>query len=189
MTRARLLLRLLLPLTLAVLLLVSACDAISPPPPDEPPAAAMLPDLPGYTTVEGQTLTNYLSTVAGGAALLAAQPELAALVATVDEVGGCYQEVGAARARLYSNEEDPLTAGAAAIADRNELLDPANFLRCALPRFGPESSDQEEAALQPCGASYTLEQDGNTFYIAYAGTRPAICQAFCTQLPACTAHQ
>ena len=188
MKRARIVPRLLLPLTLALLLLASACNVISPPPP-EPPAAAMLPDLPGYRVVEGQTLTNYLSTVAGGAALLAARPELAALVATVDEVSGCYQEVGAARARLYSNEEEPLTAGAVAIADRNELLDPANFLRCTLPQFGPESSDQEEAALQPCGTSYTLEQEGNTFYIAYAGTRPAICQAFCTQLPACTAQR
>ena len=177
--------RLLLLLALA-LALQAACDVVSPPP-AEPPAAAMLPDLPGYTVVEGQTLTDYLSTAAGGGALLAGQPELAAVVAVVDEIGGCYQEVGAARARLYSKVEDPLTAGAVAIADRNELLDPANFLRCALPQFRPQ--EQEAAAVEPCAASYTLEQEDNEFYIAYAGTRPEICRAFCTRLPACTAHE
>jgi len=188
MTKARLFLL----LALTLLLVLSACDLLSPAPPDEPPeppAAAMLPDLPGYNVVEGQTLTGYLNTVAGGAALLAGQPELAALVATVDGIGGCYQEVGAARARLYSNEEAPLTAGAVAIADRNELLDPANFFRCALPQLRPETTDEEGAPIQPCGTSYTLEQNDNTFYIAYAGTRSEICQAFCSQLPDCTAHE
>lgn len=178
---------LFLVLTLALLVLASACDP-SPPATVQPPAAEMLPELPGYTVVEGQTLTDYLSTVAGGAALLAGQPELAAVVAAVDEVGGCYQEVGAARARLYSNEEAPLTAGAVAIADRNELLDPANFLRCAVPQLRPQG-DQEEAAIQPCGTSYTLEREDDVFYIAYAGTRPEICRAFCEQLPECTAHE
>lgn len=178
----------LLFLALALTLLAGACDVISPPP-AEPPAAAMLPNLPGYTVVEGQTLTDYLSTAAGGGALLAGQPELAAVVAAVDEIGGCYQDVGAARARLYSKEDAPLTAGAVAIADRNELLDPANFMRCALPRLGPQTDQEEEAALEPCGASYTLEQEDNVFYIAYAGTRPEMCQAFCSQLPECVVHE
>lgn len=186
MTKARLLLLLILAL---LLLLVTACDALSPSPPAEPPAAAMMPDLPGYNVVEGQTLTGYLNTVAGGAALLAGQPELAALVAAVDEIGGCYQEIGAARARLYSNADTPLTAGAVAIADRNELLDPANFFQCAVPQLRPQTGDQEAAPIQPCGANYTLEQDDNVFYIAYAGTRTEICQAFCSQLPECTAHE
>lgn len=182
--------RLLLPLTLALLLLASACDALSPAPatPAEPPAATMLPDLPGYNVVEGQTLTDYLNTVAGGAALLAGQPELAAVVAVVDEIGGCYQDVGAARARLYSNADAPLTAGAVAIADRNELLDPANFFQCAVPQLRPQTGDQA-GAIEPCGTSYTLEQEDNAFYIAYAGTRPEICRAFCAQLPECTAHE
>lgn len=178
----------LLLLALTLTLLAGACDAISPTP-AEPPAAAMLPDLPGYTVVEGQTLTDYLSTAAGGASLLAGQPELAAVVAVVDEIGGCYQEVGAARARIYSKTEDPLTAGAVAIADRNELLDPANFMRCALPQLGPQTDQEEGAAIEPCGASYTLEQEDNVFYIAYAGTRPEMCQAFCGQLPGCVAHE
>lgn len=150
--------------------------------PTPPPAADMLPNLSGYNTIEGQTLTDYISTLAEGASLLAGQPELAATIAAVDGVISCYQQVGAVRARVYSKADAPLTAGTVAIADRNALLDPLNLFNCLLAPRGPESG------FEPCTASYTLSRDDNEFYIVYAGTTGEMCQLFCSQLEGCTAH-
>lgn len=156
----------------------------------EPPAGEMLPSLTGYNVVEGEQLTDYLGKQAGGAALLVGQPELAAAIAVVDHIIGCYQDVGAVQARLYSDQEAPLSAGAVAIADRNELIDPQNLFKCVAPVI-PDGTGAQGAlpSIEPCTASYTLERDNNEFYIVYAGTTEEICRAFCTALEGCTAHR
>ncbi len=173
---------------IALVALLSGCDLLpgsaTPAPPS--PAADLLPDLPGYTQVEGQTLTSYLGTLSGGAALLAGRPELAATLAAVDRIVGCYQQVGAVRSRLYSNQKSPLSAGTIAVADRNALLNPANFFQCVTPHTGPQI---QSIKIQPCTANYTLSRGGNQFYILYAGTTLDICQTFCTHLEGCTAHK
>ena len=151
----------------------------------EPPAARMLPTLPGYSTIEGQTLTDYISTLSEGAALLAGQPELAITVAAVDQVASCYQEVGGVRARVYSNEQEPLMAGAVAIADRNVLLNPVNLFRCVTPAVQKKTLT---VVIEPCTASYTLAKDNNEFYIVYAGTTADMCRTFCSNLEGCTTH-
>jgi len=172
---------------LIVLLLLAGCGLIGGETgPVEPPAATMLPTLDDYNTVEGQTLTRYISTASGGAALLSGQPQLAATIAAIDEIVQCYQEVGAVRARVYNSQADPLTAGAVAIADRNAVRDPANFFRCVSPLPGP--SARAPGDFEPCTANYTLEKEENVFYVLYAGTKPEVCQAFCSQLEGCTAH-
>jgi hypothetical protein len=173
--------------TLTALFVLQGCDQ---EPDGPPPAADMLPTLPGYNQVEGQTITTYVSTLAGGAALLGGQPQLAATVAVVDHIIGCYQDVGAVRARVYSQGEQPLAAGAIAIGDRNELQDPANLFRCVLPASleaiptGPQGIEVE-----PCTANYVLSREDNEFYVIYAGTTPAVCQAFCANLEGCVAHR
>ncbi len=151
-----------------------------------PPAAALLPSLPGYNQVEGQTLTAYIGTLSQGAAILAGQPELAATLGAVDRIVGCYQQVGAVRARLYSDQASPLSAGAIAIGDRKELLNPTNLFRCVVPNVAPNA---QAPAIQPCTASYTLSRGGNDFYIIYAGTTTQVCQTFCSHLEGCTAHK
>lgn len=170
----------------AIVVLLGGCEEPpSPAPPTpEPPAAALLPDLPGYAVVEGQTLTSFIGKLSGGAALLAGQPELAAAIAALDGVVGCYQQVGAARARVYSNQAAPLTAGAVAIADRNALADPVNLFRCVAPNVLAQ-----QQKIQPCKATYTLQRDGNEFYILYAGTTLDMCRTFCARLEGCTAHK
>ena len=150
-------------------------------------AEELLPDLPGYNTVEGETLTDYISKLGGGAALLAGQPELALAVAAVDQVIGCYQEVGAVKARVYSNQEAPLSAGIVAIGDRNKLLDPKNLFKCVAPVI-PDGEPPLDR-IEPCTASYTPERDGNAFYVIYAGTTEEICRAFCAALEGCEKHQ
>jgi len=170
--------------------LLSGCDIIAgilQPTPETPPAVEMLPDLPDYTVVEGQTLTDYLSSLSEGGALLAGYPEMTALFLGVDKFIGCYQDVGAVQARVYSNKENPLSAGAVAIADRNALLDPRNLLACIKPTPEPGTAGIQTFGIEPCTASYTLAGDNNEFYILYAGTTAEICAAFCAELEGCTA--
>lgn len=155
--------------------------------PEVPPAEEMLPDLQGYSTVEGELLTDYISKLAGGASLLAGQPELALAIGAVDQVIGCYQEAGAVKARAYSNQGAPLSAGIVAIGDRNELLDPENLFNCVAPAI-PDSAQPDMPPIQMCSASYTLVKDDNEFYIIYAGTTEEICATFCLSLEMCDAH-
>ena len=151
------------------------------------PAAQMLPDLGGYRTVEGETLTVFIGALSGGAALLAGRPDLAASISYVDSVVGCYQGKGALQARLYSKEGEPLSAGTVAIGDEAELTDPTNILQCVgLPALSRRSADSVQ--IDPCSHSYTIEKDSNTFYILYAGSTQEICRAFCSQLEGCEGH-
>jgi hypothetical protein len=169
--------------------LLSSCDTPSPTSPSPtPPAAEMLPTLSGYNVVEGQLLTDYMGTLSGGAALLAGHPELAATIGAVDQIISCYQEIGAVRARVYSNQAEPLSAGAVAIADRNQLLDPTNLFNCTL-RPLTQGRGTFSTRIEPCSASYTLARGDNEFYILYAGSTAEVCQAFCTNLEGCTAHR
>jgi hypothetical protein len=156
--------------------------------PPVPPAEELLPDLQGYNTVEGETLIDYISKLSGGAALLAGQPELAVAIAAVDQVVGCYQEVGAVKARAYSNQEAPLSAGIVALGDRNELLDPKNLFKCVAPAI-PDGGQPDMPPIEMCSASYTLVRDDNEFYIIYAGTTEEICVTFCAALEGCEAHK
>ncbi len=160
------------------MLLLSSCSLLAPD--KTPPAVAMMPDLPGYQTVEGETLTGYISNLAEGASMLAAQPEMAGAVLAVDHIVGCYQDLGAIQARLYINQNEPLEAGTVAIADRNELLNPVNLYKCVQPQIG------NAVEFQPCTGHYTLKKDGNEFYIIYAGTTANLCRTFCEHLEGCT---
>ena len=149
-----------------------------------PTAEDMLPDMPGYNVVEGESLTDYVSTVSGGAALLAGQPELALLAAGVDQVVSCYEDAGAIQTQLYSDQAQATSAGVVAIADRNALLDPQTLFTC----FTPIASAQDAYVIEPCMDSYRLVTEDNEFYIAYAGTTQEICAAFCAALEGCEEH-
>ena len=157
------------------------CDVLQGPSGD---AASLLPDLAGYHTVEGESFTDALTTI-GVLATLAGQPELGAPIATVSGVVSCYQEAGAVKARVYSDENEPRNSGVIAVGDRNALLNPLTFLQC-VP--GNSGRAPESITIEPCSHSYTLSRDGNEFYILYAGLTPDVCHIFCTNLEACTAH-
>ncbi|HSH05139.1 MAG TPA: hypothetical protein VLL52_21670 [Anaerolineae bacterium] len=146
------------------------------------PSLRMLPVLPNHKTVPGEDLTGYITALGGGTALLTGQPQLAAAIAAVDQVMGCYQEIGAVSARAYSNEEMPLSSGVVAIADKGMMSNPVNLFNCLGPSGGSDFT------MQGCTASYTLPKDDNEFFILYAGTTLEICQDFCAQLEGCTAH-
>ena len=153
----------------------------------EPPAARLLPALPAYRQIEGQTITTYIGALSEGAALLAGQPQLALTVGALDGVIDCYQEVGGVRARVYSHAERPLEAGLVAIVDEAQINDPDNLFRCVTPAAlsleGPEGT-----VIEPCAAALTIVNDEGTFYAVYAGSTYATCHDFCSSLAGCQVH-
>jgi hypothetical protein len=163
-----------------------SCDWLSDQPTGTPPVVELMPDLSGYSIVEGAKVQEYIATLAEGAALLSGNPEMVPLIAKVDGTISCYQDAGALNLRIYSRQDFPLSAGAIAIADRNRLTDPAVLLRCVGGGTGLTTDDVPK--LDPCGHSYTLAQDGNEFYFVYVGTTEEICQTFCSNLKGCSGH-
>jgi hypothetical protein len=166
------------PFLLAVVLLAAGCT------PSGPSAAGLMPTLDAYNMITGESLTNAISKLGDGAALLAGHPELALLIEAVDGVMGCYQEVEAVSARLYSAKDDPLGAGVIAIVDRNRMLDPNTFTKCVL---GQESDGMRamSADIQICANTYVHRQDNNEYYILYAATKAQVCADFCGALAGC----
>jgi hypothetical protein len=157
------------------------------PPEGEPPAARLLPNLPAYRQVEGQTITAYVGALSEGAALLAGQPQLALTVGVLDGVIDCYQEVGGVRARVYSHAEQPLAAGLVAIVDEARINDPDNLFRCVTPA-ALSLEGTEEIVIEPCAATLTLVNDEGTFYVVYAGSTFNTCRDFCSALAGCQVH-
>lgn len=163
------------------LLLLASCDIIAPP---GGSAAGYLPELAGYRTIEGESFTDALTSL-GVMATLAGQPQFGAPIAAISGTVACYQEAGAVSARVYSQEADPIHSGVIAVGDRNALLNPLTFLQC-VPGDGRPGI--QSVTIEPCSHSYTLTQDGNEFYILYAGLTPEVCQTFCSNLEGCTGH-
>ena len=161
-------------LMFAAVMLLSACQ------PKRGSAKDMLPEVPNTTVVEGQTVTQFLAKLADGAALAAANPELIPIIQRIETSASCYQNVGAAALRTYTDKTFPLSAGIVAIVDRNAVTDPANFLSCVVkPQPGVEAA---APTLEPCAKTYTLKKGENEFYIAYLATTPQMCETFCSKL-------
>ena len=167
--------------TLTTLLIAVACTS----PGSTGQAASMLPDVPNTTIVQGQTISEYISSLASGGSLLTGNPPLAAAIEFAQGAINCYQEIGAVAVRIYSDNAFPLSSGMVAIVDRNAITDLGNLARC----LGGGAGVEAQATIQACAHSYTLKKDDNEFYIAYVGTTLEMCQAFCTRLEGCTAHR
>ena len=163
--------------------LFSGCHLFSSEPTGTPPVVQLMPDMPGYRVIEGEAVQEYIVGLADGAALLSGNPQMIFLIEKIDRAIGCYQETGAVNVRIFTDEGFPLSSGAVAIVDRNRLADPETLFRCIGGRMVPFSA---QPSLNPCTHSYTLQRDGNEFYIVYAGTTQEICQAFCSDLEGCS---
>lgn len=164
-------------ITVITAVLLSACGQVG-----GTTAASLLPNLPDYQVSDTQNLQDAIAKVAGGAAVLAGQPEVAGAVVGVNALVTCYQKAGAIQSRSYVKKTDVVKAGVIVIIDRNAVTDPNTFLNCVAPS-GPSV---RATGIQPCGKTYTLNRDNNQFYIGYAATNPEVCQAFCSALQGCT---
>lgn len=163
----------------AIAIVAAGCDG-----PQQGSAKSLLPDIPNTTTVEGQTITEFVANLANGASLLAANPELIAVVEKVEGALSCYQNLGAVAMRTYTDKTFPLSAGIIAVIDGKSLKDPGNFLNCViLPKGKPDAASVP--TIQPCVKTYTLKKDDNEFYFAYIATTKEMCEAFCSKLEGC----
>jgi hypothetical protein len=149
-------------------------------------ARDLLPVVPNTTVVEGETITQFLTKVTDGAALVAASPHLIPLIQRVETSLTCYQDLGAVALRTYTDKDFALSAGIVAIIDRKALTNPANFANCVLGSAQAPDDSSAAPTIDPCVKTYTLKKDDNEFHIAYIATTQEMCQAFCSRLEGCT---
>jgi len=150
-------------------------------------AQNLLPNIPNTTVVEGETITQFVSKLTDGAALLAASPQLIPVIQRVEASATCYQQVGAVALRTYTDMTFPLSAGVIAVVDGKAIKDPVNFANCVLGLAQAQGSESGAAVptIQPCVKNYTLKKSDNEFYIAYIATTKEMCEAFCSTLEGC----
>ena len=162
-------------------LIISACT------PTSGGAAALLPDIPSANIVEGRTISEFLASLPGSAAMKASFPQLFSVVEYVEQVTGCYQKIGAVAVRTYSDKQFPLSSGTVAIVDRNALTDPSNLIACASST--PSAEAEAQPTIKPCVSAYSLTKNNNEFYIAYIASTEEMCTAICSGLEGCTPSQ
>ena len=170
---------------LALGLILSGCG--QGPAPDNS-ASNLMPVLADYNSETTLDIQNAISKLGSAAALAGAQVEVAASVQAVDGLLTCYEKAGAIVGQAYVNKTNPLYAGLIIIVNKNVLTNPQTFLSCLAPKTllsAPNGSTTTQ--IQPCTHAYTLNQNGNTFYIAYIGTNSQVCASFCSGLQGCTA--
>jgi len=183
-------------LVLAMAILSAGCgvlpgiDALATPVSNAPPASSYLPTLAGYTRLDARSIQDFIAGLGEAGSALVGQFQATAVIALVDDVADCYQDMGAVAASGYSKDALPIVAGVVAVANRSLLLNPQTFLACITRAQQPQGlmEGQGGGGLQPCSYSYSTVINGETFDFLYAGTDLEICQAFCRSLPGCTGH-
>ncbi len=170
--------------------LLPGIDAVATPVSNAPPASSYLPNLAGYTRLDARRIQDFIAGLGETGSVLLGQFQATAVIAMIDDVAGCYQDMGAVAASGYSKDALPIVAGVVAVANRNLLLNPQTFLACITRARQPQGllEGQGGGGLQPCAHSYSTVINGETFDFLYAGTDLEICQAFCRALPGCTGH-
>ncbi len=160
----------------ASILFLTACT------PTRGAATDMLPNVPNTKTVEGQSITQFIASLADGAVITAANPQLVVVINRIESTLNCFQDKGAVGMRTYVDQTFPLSAGAVLIVDRNALTNPANVVGCLTNPPGASATP----TIQPCFKSYTLKKADNEFFIAYIASTAQMCEAFCSRLEGCT---
>lgn len=185
-------------LLMIAVLLIAACSRIGVPggavvpttgntSSDAAAAQQYVPDLPGYLTTNAASLTSAISTISGGASLITGNPITAAMIAQIDGMVTCYQNVGAVAAKIYAQADIASltqgqipTIGALAVINQDRLVN--NFLPCALGS-GQGFSAQQAEQPQPCASSGTFTANGNTYWYLYAATQQQLCDVIAQHLP------
>jgi hypothetical protein len=139
-------------------------------------AEKKLPDLEGYTTAEVTDVTAALQTFGVAADVITGDPAVAAQLALIDQYTACFAEVGVLGLRFYMNEENPQVIGFALIINETRLANPENLMTCLLPDEGGFLTANPE--MRPCADGWRESDDEASYFMAYAGTSPMICDAF-----------
>ncbi len=184
---------------LIAVLLAAACSQIGVPggvavpttgntSSDASAAQQFVTDIPGYVSVDANSITDALSTISGGTSVLTGNLVTAAMVAQIDGMISCYQDVGAVAAKIYAQPDLTKLAagqvpslGVLAVINQDRLVN--NFLPCALGSNQRGLSAQAESAAQPCSNSGTFTVNGETLWYLYAATQRDLCTAIAQHLP------
>lgn len=149
-------------------------------------AQRYVPDLPGYISTNASNIVDAVTAVGGGASLLTGNPVGTALIAQIDGMIQCYQNVGAVAAKVYvqanvgSLVQGQLpSAGALAVINQDRIVN--NFLPCALGSAQGLSAQAEQP--QPCAGSGSFVVNNETLYYLYAATEPNLCVTFQALFP------
>lgn len=175
-----------IPALMVALLVMLACTITLPTGPtgdtaDQTTSAqSFLPDIPGYTRTDTDSITSAITALGGGASLISGNPALAAGIAKIDDMIQCYRSVGAVAANVYTENDigqvlqgQIPSVGALAVINQDRLS--RNLLNCALS--GSEFSAQA-VTIEPCFGSGSLQREGETIHYIYAATAPGLCQSF-----------
>ena len=166
------------------LIVISGCSLVAPTgdTKDDPTAVqSFIPEIAGYNKSDADSIVDAISSVSGGASLLSGNAVLAGVVAKIDDMINCYQEVGAVTAQIYSQKTFDITnldipaVGTLAIINQDRLKD--NFLACALSTTTEEFSAQG-VTLEPCVGSGEFKVGDETLSYLYAATAPELCALF-----------
>lgn len=158
---------------------------------DPSAAQQFLPVVAGYNAMDADSIVDAVSALAGGGSLLTGNLPTMALITQIDGMIQCYQNVGAAAARIYVpvNAMDVAgqiaagsvpNLGVVAIINQDRLVN--NFLSCAIGG-GVQAFSAQSAQPQPCASSGTFSANGQTLHYLYAATTPDLCAAFDASLP------
>jgi hypothetical protein len=159
--------------------LVGACASIA----RDDSAANLIPNLGGYTVTNTLDIQDSIAKVAGGAALLAAQPQITAMIGAASSFLSCLQQVGAVEGRVFIRNSNPLHAGALVVVNKTKLANFETLVGCALPGSGARFAAQ----MQPCSKTYTLKKGETEYFIAYVATDESVCTELCNGLEGCLA--
>jgi hypothetical protein len=169
-------------LTGTVLLVIAGCTLGSTAPTGDTssdPSAAqqLLPNLAGYNRTNAESLTSAVSSISGGAALISGNPLLAALIARIDTMMQCYQNVGAVAASVYTQVDIGQVLagqipklGAVAVINQDRLS--RNFLNCIV---GGGGASAQAVSIEPCVGSGSKVVNNETITYIYGGTDPSFC--------------
>lgn len=154
---------------------------------DPSAAQQFVPEIPGYISTNATSISSAVSTITGGASILSGNPVTAALIAQIDGMIACYQNVGAVAAKIYGQPDIATlaqgqipTVGALAVVNQDRLVN--NFLPCALGSANRGFSAQAETP-QPCSGSGSFQVNGETLWYIYAATDQSLCTAIAQHLP------
>ena len=148
---------------------------------DAAAAQSFVPDLPGYTEHTTDNLRDTLTGLLGGAGVLTGNPVQALLVAKVDDLIDCYQDVGALEAKIYTQNVDlseiaiPI-GGVLAVVNQDRVRD--NFLSCLLRPPNAGLFGAQAAEPEPCFGYGTFTFEEETISFVYAATDQPLCTAF-----------
>jgi hypothetical protein len=170
-------------LSLCIVFALAACDLGATGDTNEDAEAAQnfFPVLPGYNISDADTVQEAISAAMTGGTLATGNFVGAIVVQKIDDMIDCYQEVGAADARIYNQLIDPTSpnvpiAGVLAVINTTRVRD--NFVNCVVRTpldgvFGAQSVEPE-----PCAAygSFNFNDDSITFI--YAATDQPLCDMF-----------